>query len=136
MDTSVFMKLPEGCGPLTGSTVRLEKSIHGVKQAGRQWFLLLNKTLMEDGGMLTRVYTNWRKGGEVCAILVVHVDDILIGGETKRVERVCNILDNRFPTNNLGEVQWYMGCAIERNRKRGTMYVNQTTFVDTMLKRF
>ncbi|CAM9900331.1 unnamed protein product [Sphacelaria rigidula] len=51
MDTNVFMKLPEGCGPLTGSTVRLEKSIYGVKQAGRQWSLLLNKTLMEDAGM-------------------------------------------------------------------------------------
>ncbi|CAM9241671.1 unnamed protein product, partial [Sphacelaria rigidula] len=29
-----------------------------------------------------------------------------------------------------------MGCAIERNWRKGTIYVNQTTFVDTMLKRF
>ncbi|CAM9467865.1 unnamed protein product [Sphacelaria rigidula] len=29
-----------------------------------------------------------------------------------------------------------MGRAIVRDWKRGTMYVNQTTFVDTMLKRF
>ncbi|CAN0053474.1 unnamed protein product, partial [Sphacelaria rigidula] len=140
MDTNVFMKLPEGCGPLTGSTVRLEKSIHGVKQAGRQWSLLLNKTLIEDVGMPQSkadpcVY-KLEEGGEVCAILVVHVDDILIGGETKRVQRVSNILNNRFPTNNLGEVQWYMGCAIERNWKGGTMYVNQTTLVGAMLKRF
>ncbi|CAN0008532.1 unnamed protein product [Sphacelaria rigidula] len=140
MDTNVFMKLPEGCSPLTGSTVTLEKSIYGIKQAGRQWFLLLNKTRMEDVGMPQSkadpcVY-KLEEGGEVCAILAVHVDDILIGIEAKRVERVCIILNNRFPTNNLGEVQWYMGCAIERNWTGVTIYVNQTTFVDTMLKGF
>ncbi|CAM9459048.1 unnamed protein product [Sphacelaria rigidula] len=140
MDTNVFMKLPKGCGPLTGSTVRLEKSIYGVKRAGRQRSLLLSKPLMEDVKMAQSkadpcVY-RLEERGEVCVILVVHVDNILIGGETKRVETVCNILNNRFPTNNLGEAQWYMGCVIERNWKRGTMLVNQTTFVDTMLKRF
>ncbi|CAM9906577.1 unnamed protein product [Sphacelaria rigidula] len=140
MDTTVFMKLPEGCGPLTGSLVRLEKSVYGVKQAGRQWYLLLNKTPMEDVKMSQDEADpcgyRLEERGEGCVILLVHVDDVLIGGETKRVERVCNILNNRFPTNNLGEAQWYMGCAIERNWKRGTMYVNQPTFVDTTLKRF
>ncbi|CAM9293871.1 unnamed protein product [Sphacelaria rigidula] len=29
-----------------------------------------------------------------------------------------------------------MGCAKDRDWRRGTMYVNQTTFIDTMLKRF
>ncbi|CAM9769820.1 unnamed protein product [Sphacelaria rigidula] len=140
MYTNVIMKLPEGCDPLTGSTVRLEKSIYGVKQAGRQWSLLLNKNLMEDVKMSQSkadpcVY-RLEERGEVCVILVVHVDDILIRGETKRVDRVCNILSNGFPTSNLGEVQWYMGGAIERNWKRCTMYVNQTTFVDTILKHF
>ena len=51
MDTNVFMKLPNGCGTLTGDVVRLEKAIYGVKQSGRQWSLLLNKTLTEDAGI-------------------------------------------------------------------------------------
>ncbi|CAM9468444.1 unnamed protein product, partial [Sphacelaria rigidula] len=54
------------------------------------------------------------EGGSVCVILVVHVDDILIGGETKRVEKGCDTLNKIFPTDNLGEVQWYLGRAIER----------------------
>ena len=29
-----------------------------------------------------------------------------------------------------------MGCAVERDWKKGTMRVNQTTFIDTLLKRF
>ncbi|CAM9746226.1 unnamed protein product [Sphacelaria rigidula] len=51
VDTNVFMKLQDGCGPLTGDTVRLEKSIYGITQVGRQWSLLLDETLMEDAGM-------------------------------------------------------------------------------------
>ena len=53
-------------------------------------------------------------------ILVVPVDDTLIGGEEKRVQEICEILNKNFPTNNLGEVQWYMGCAVERDWNRGT----------------
>lgn len=34
-----------------GNAVRLERLIYGVEQAGRQWFLLLNKTMMKDAGM-------------------------------------------------------------------------------------
>ena len=66
----------------------------------------------------------------------MHVDDILLGGEEKGVEVTCAILNGFFPTNNLGEVQWCMGCAVERDWKKGSMRVNQTTFIDTLLKRF
>ncbi|CAM9740698.1 unnamed protein product [Sphacelaria rigidula] len=70
MDTSVFMELLEGCGNLTGGTVRLEKSIYGVTQVGRQCPLLLNKTLMEDVRMSQSkadpcIQTGGR-GGSVC----------------------------------------------------------------------
>ncbi|CAN0051842.1 unnamed protein product [Sphacelaria rigidula] len=36
MDTDVYMRLPEGFSVLTDVTVKLEKSIYGIKQAGRQ----------------------------------------------------------------------------------------------------
>ncbi|CAM9889209.1 unnamed protein product [Sphacelaria rigidula] len=135
MDTTIFIKLPGGCGPSTGSTVRLEKSIYGIKQGGRRWSLLRNKTLMEDTGVSQSaahscVYKQEEKGS-VCVIQAVLVDDIPIG-----VEKVCDILNKRVSTNNLGEVQWYMGCAIERGWRRSTLYVSQRTFIDTMLKRF
>lgn len=47
---------------------------------------------MEDSGMSQSeadpcVYKQEEKGS-VCATLVLHVDDILIGGETKRVHTV------------------------------------------------
>ena len=33
----VFLRLPGGCGDLTGKVVRLNKSLYGLKQASRMW---------------------------------------------------------------------------------------------------
>ena len=33
----VFMRLPQGCGEMSGKIVRLNRSLYGVKQASRSW---------------------------------------------------------------------------------------------------
>ena len=140
VDTDVFMKLPEGCSEMTGSIVKLEKCIYGTKQASRQWSRLLCRTLLEDVGMVQcqadPCVFRKKSAGRVSLILVVHVDDILISGDEKDVKEVERILNSKFPVNNLGEVNWYMGCAVRRDWDRGTISVSQTTFADTLLKRF
>ena len=52
------------------------------------------------------------------------------------MREVEKILIKKLPTNNLGEVKRYMGCAVDRDWDRGTLSVAQTTFADTLLKRF
>ena len=37
LDFNVFMKLPDGCGDKNGKVVKLNKSMYGLKQAGRRW---------------------------------------------------------------------------------------------------
>ena len=32
----VFMRLPEGCGALSGKIIKLNKSLYGLRQASRQ----------------------------------------------------------------------------------------------------
>ena len=36
LEENVFMRLPQGCGSLSGKIVRLNKSLYGLKQASRQ----------------------------------------------------------------------------------------------------
>ncbi|CAM9964020.1 unnamed protein product [Sphacelaria rigidula] len=140
MDTEVYMRLPEGCSVLTDVTVKLEKYIYGIKQASRQWSRFLCQTLLEDVGMVQceadPCVFKMEDAGDVRVTVVVHVDDILISGSKKYVGKVDQILNKNFPTNNLGEITWYMGCAVDRDWDRGTLSVTQTTFTDTLLKRF
>ena len=44
LDHEVFMKLPQGCGSMSGKIVRLNKSLYGVRQASRTF----NKRLVVD----------------------------------------------------------------------------------------
>ena len=42
----VFMRLPEGCGALSGKMVKLNKSLYGLRQASRKWYAMLKKCLL------------------------------------------------------------------------------------------
>ena len=41
-----------------------------------------------------------------------------------------------FPTNNLGELTWYIGCAFKRNCELGALEITQKAFVESMLNSF
>ena len=74
------MRLPAGCGELSGKAVKLLKCQYGFKQAGREWHLLLVAWLVEKIGMeqckaepcvFRKIIKN-----EVSLMVGVHVDDI------------------------------------------------------------
>ena len=51
LDCKVIMKLPGGCGDLSGKYVNLEKALCGLKQSGSLWNNLLVVKLVVKHGM-------------------------------------------------------------------------------------
>ena len=47
----IFMRLPPGCGELSGKIVWLLKCQYGLKQTGREWHILLVNWLVEEIGL-------------------------------------------------------------------------------------
>ena len=45
-------------------------------------------------------------------------------------------LNEKCPTNNLGECTWYDGCGIERDVELGTIKLSQEAYVESLMKRF
>ena len=49
LDEDVFLRLPRGCGRLSGKIVRLNKSLYRLKQASRSWHAHLTTCLKTLG---------------------------------------------------------------------------------------
>ena len=74
--------------------------------------------------------------GVVKLNLVVHVDDILVSGEKEACDELHHTLNESFPTETLGELKWYLECAVERDWQQGSVTIKQPAMIDTLTKRF
>ena len=74
------------------------------------------------------------EGGKL--ILVVHVDDILVSGEKEACNELHYTLNEKFSTENLVELKWYLGCAAERDWQGGSVTIKQPAMIDILTKRF
>ena len=139
LEEDVFLRLPKGCGDLSGKVVRLNKSLYGLKQASRTWHAHLTTCLKRLGfeQCMTDVCVfSLIEDGRVAITAVVHVDDIFAVGQKERCDRLCFDLMNRtIPVKNLGDLKWYGGCRYSRDRKRGTLTISQQSFAEELVKK-
>ena len=139
LDEEVYMKLPGGCGGKSKHIVKLERAIYGLKQSGRKWGHLCADTLIADGFEQCKADPCiFRKivAGVVVMILGVYVDDLLVGGSKEDCKSLLSSLNEKFPTNDLGECTWYDGCGIERDVELGTLTLSQEAYVESLMTRF
>ena len=83
--------------------MKLNKAVYGLKQAGRQWSLrltqvvLVKKVEMEQCKADPCVF-RLRKYGETIMVMCVHVDDIIVGGESEVSDALYASLLQEFQT--------------------------------------
>ena len=80
LEEDVFLRLPEGCGDLSGKIVRLNKSLYGSKQASRMWHAHLITGLKSLGFE--------RCKADVCVFRLIEDDFFAVG----RKERCYSFL--------------------------------------------
>ena len=86
LSEEVYMDIPQGYAERKGNNLpqnaalRLKKSIYGLEQASRQWFLKFSTTLLNMGfEKINGDHTLfWSHSGEKFLLVLVYVDDILI----------------------------------------------------------
>ena len=123
----VYIRLPPGCGALSGKVVRLRRSLYGLKQDSRTWHYHLvrgMKTLGFEQCETDACVMRLVEAGGVPVVVVVHVDDIFAIGRKSRRDKFGDDLDAYVPITNLGERRWYAGCRFERDRVAGTVKIS------------
>ena len=69
--------------------------------------------------------------------LVLYVDDILlIGNDVPVMQGIKVWILSQFFIKDLGEASYILGIKIYRDRYRRLLGLSQSTYIDTMLKRF
>ena len=137
---SVYMIQPEGFTSIDESKVcRLQRSIYGLKQASWSWNIRFDRTIKTydfvKNGEESCIY-KWANG-LVVVFLVLYVDDILlIGNDILALQEIKIWLSSQFSMKDLGEASYILGMMIYRDRSKRLLGLSQSTYIDTMLKRF
>ena len=118
---------------------KLNKSLDGLKQSGRNWNNLLHSHLIDQGFTQSKcdscLYTRHCEKDGLFLVLIVWVDDIIIGcNDDKMRESVKQSLHDKFKMKDLGEISLFLG--IEFTRENGCVTMHQTKFIHKVLERF
>ena len=76
LDEVVYIRLPPGCGALSGKVVRLRRSLYGLKQASRTWHYHLVRGMKALGFQQCEAdacVMRLVEDGAVSVVVVVHV---------------------------------------------------------------
>jgi len=97
----------------------LQKSLHGLKQASRQWNAKLIVALISLGfHQSSSDYSLFVKSqNSHMTILLVYVDDVVLtGNHLEEINFVKSFLDQQFKIKDLGELKyffWLRGGSIQ-----------------------
>ena len=141
LEEEIYMDQPEGF-VATGTenlVCRLRKSIYGLKQASRQWYIKFNDTILSYGfvEIIVDRCIYMKVSGSKFAILVLYVDDILIAAnDMGMLSDVKKYLSSNFEMKDMGEASFVIGIEIIRNRSQGLLSLSQKGYIDKVLKRY
>lgn len=114
---------------------KLERSLYGLKQSGRNWNKLLHEYVTQNKFLQNQadhcVYTRQQKH----EIIVIWVDDLIIAASDENAMKVTKyMLTARFKMKDLGKLRNFLG--IDFNQSDDCVTMSQAKYVEKILERF
>ena len=118
---------------------KLKKSLYGLKQSGREWNKKLNSILtnlvLKQSNADQCIYYYMKD--EIIFIIAVFVDDLIVfHNDLNLLNKVKNKLFSEIDMKDLGNLKRCFGIDIEVNSNEGVIKLNQSKYIDQILKRF
>ena len=118
---------------------KLNKSLYGLKQSPRQWYLTFHNAITKLGYEANSLdHCVYAKNSESkFTVLSLYVDDILIvGNDIDMINMTKSWLSSRFEMKDMGEASYILEIKIQRNRKSRLLCLSQEKYLDHILKKF
>jgi hypothetical protein len=141
LEVEIYMDQHEGFA-ISGTehlVCKLKKSIYGLKQASRQWYLKFNNTVTSFGfkeNIVDRcIYL--KVSGSKFIFLILYVDNILLSSnDLGLLFDTKNFLSKNFEMKDMGEAHYVIGIEIIRDRSYGLLGLSQKAYIEKVLERF
>ena len=100
---------------------KLKRSIYGLKQSSRQWYLRFHQAVLSNGFTMVEedhcVCIKRSKGSFI--ILSLYVDDILLASnDMEMIITTKGWLSSNFEMKDMGEADYILGVKILRDRSK------------------
>ena len=141
LDECIYMRQPTRFVEMGKENMvcKLNKSIYGLKQASRQWYLKFDQVISSQGFRENElddcIYIKF--SGTKFILLVLYVDDILLASSCSQLlQSTKRMLGERFDMKDLGEAHYVLGIEIIRDRQKKLFGLSQKGYIDRVLLRF
>ena len=141
IDYDIYMEQAEGFEVSSGSggrlVYKLNKSLYGLKQSGRNWNHVLNCFLLENDFVQSPVdnCVYIKHVGSGFLAMLVWVDDIIIAASNMLLmSEAKGMLKLRFHMKDLGVLSYFLGIHFEQ--ENGFVKMNQKGYITKVLERF
>jgi len=138
LSEDIYMRAPKGDPSYGIYFWKLNKSLYGLKQAGKEWNDILNEELIKIGFNRLKsepcVYTKLNKSKEIICILSVYVDDILIAGTNQEINKEKESIKRRFNIKDIGDVEFVIGIKFDKTPNGYILH--QTRYLNDILNRY
>jgi hypothetical protein len=142
LDEDVYMEMPEGFEQ-PGMVCHLKKSLYGLKQSPRNWYLLVSDFIESTLAFVATVsdpclFHKKSRTGQLMW-LFLFVDDMQVAfdkSDEKEWSEDHEQLWRRFNITDLGESKFMLGMRIRRDRSARTITLDQELYVTKALEKF
>ncbi|RZB91539.1 Retrovirus-related Pol polyprotein from transposon TNT 1-94 [Glycine soja] len=139
LEEEIYMEQPEGVviHGQEDKVCKLDKSLYGLKQAPKQWHEKFDNLIVSNGFKVNEsdkcIY--YKSINNICTIICVYVDDLLIfGSNIHVVNDVKSLLCNNFDMKDLGEASVILGIKITRSKEG--ISLDQSHYIEKILKKY
>jgi hypothetical protein len=143
LDVELYLSPPDGIvlNDTSCNVLRLKKSLYGLKQSGRAWWLELSsalellhfKRIEDEWGLHVRLNNDGSR-----SFVLIYVDDLLIVDKKEtEVDTIISSLASHWKLTPIGYPQHILGIRVHHDIKNsGTIGLSQTAYIDTIAQRY
>ena len=128
--------MPKSYTPPTLFSIKLQRSLYGLKQSDRMWYKRLSEYLIKEryknDPICPCVFIKKSKIG--FAIIAVYVDDMNLIGTLEELSKTIEYLKKEFEVKDLGKTKLFLGLELEY--KTNGIIIHQSAYTKRVLKNF